>query len=867
MALTPEELAAQERRTKALEQQKAQLESDIETLEDDIATKRGTLLEQREKELQLLKKKLAMARTESRLAGEDEATREQATKHLKDQMAEMEKQVGQLTTLAEKSKEMGKHWGTMLGKLGEAGKALVGIGGSIKDMGAQSFALGKKFGDLNKSFGDMQLNISGIAGTLSETFAAMAKPILAAAAGIAAFGVALLAAGVAAVKFVIALGAKIASLIMSNTAMAASAASAVGLSVAELTAAGSTTVLTGALLALEAVLMGPVAIAIGIIVALLAVFTAGVMGAVAALTAGLGLVIGFMDAIIDMSVSLYDAENAFMATTGASLEMAQGITQAYDATRAYGVSVEEAVGAQTALLSSFKEFTMLNKATREELTATTAILSTLGVSAETSAKSFEIGTKMMGVGAEGASEMMLGLRESAQAIGVPVGEMTDAFAQSGGALAVFGEQGVETFVDLQRAAKITGYEMGKILSLTKQFDTFEDAATMTGKLNAALGGNFINAMDMMMDTDPVSRFNSIRDAISEAGLSFDDMSYYQRQMYADALGMSDVGDLALALSGDMSALGDGVNKNTADYQEAAKEAAKLQSVQKQWQTVLSTLIPVIKQIVDDGIRPFMEWLVEIAPVMKEIGLFIWEWVLPPLALVLGAIGLLTAAFMTFMTIGVSPLIALLGALVVATAAVGAVFTAVATAIVGFAKAAWEEWDKLSDSLNNQVRFMLALENAWDRLSVSIDKVVSAIYDPHSPPLWMMFTEILPAALKGLLNPMALLDKALATMGEAFDGVHSITMDVVGVVEDAPALAGLAKAVTVVANPANMIEDMATAATTAGAAPALAAKEAVMDVFAAMPDINLTIPVNMGGQKVGEFVASVMDGKLRTMLTS
>ena len=103
-------------------------------------------------------------------------------------------------------------------------------------------------------------------------------------------------------------------------------------------------------------------------------------------------------------------------------------------------------------------------------------------------------------------------------------------------------------------------EMEKVLNITNRFDTFEGAAEMAGQLNAALGGNMVNAMDMMMETDPAARFESIRDAIMDTGLTFDDMSYYQKQFYTEALGLSDVGDLALMLSGDMDALGGAASK-------------------------------------------------------------------------------------------------------------------------------------------------------------------------------------------------------------------------------------------------------------------------------------------------------------------
>ena len=69
--------------------------------------------------------------------------------------------------------------------------------------------------------------------------------------------------------------------------------------------------------------------------------------------------------------------------------------------------------------------------------------------------------------------------------------------------------------------------MQKLLNMTNKFDTFEGAAEQVGQMNAALGGNFLNTMDLMMETDPIGRFEQIRGALEDAGLEFDSMSYCQ----------------------------------------------------------------------------------------------------------------------------------------------------------------------------------------------------------------------------------------------------------------------------------------------------------------------------------------------------
>jgi hypothetical protein len=97
----------------------------------------------------------------------------------------------------------------------------------------------------------------------------------------------------------------------------------------------------------------------------------------------------------------------------------------------------------------------------------------------------------------------------------------------------------------------------------------------------------------MMDTDPASRFETIRDAIKGTGLSFDEMSYYQKQFFTETLGLSDVGDLALMMSGNMESLGGATQKTAEDYEEMARQAQVQQGLQDKWNTMLEAATPLL----------------------------------------------------------------------------------------------------------------------------------------------------------------------------------------------------------------------------------------------------------------------------------
>ena len=319
------------------------------------------------------------------------------------------------------------------------------------------------------------------------------------------------------------------------------------------------------------------------------------------------IALAMIDSMITLAIKTRDTEVAFRRATGASAEMAGAMTEGWEETRRFGVQLEAMQGSMTALRSTFTDFTMLPAEQAVQLAATGAVLEKLGVQHADFAKGIQNSTKMLGMSTEAAEDTQLELRALAVDIGVAPQKMAADFANAGNKLAKFGDQGTKAFKDIALISKITGMEVEKILGLVEKFDTFEGAAEQAGKLNAALGGNFVNAMDLMMTTDPAERFEMIRDSILDAGLSFDEMSYYQKQFYTESLGLSDVGDLATMLSGDMSALEGQMGKTSAQYEKAAEEAKKLQSMQDLLKSTMMAMIPILTPIVE-GFAAFVGWL-------------------------------------------------------------------------------------------------------------------------------------------------------------------------------------------------------------------------------------------------------------------
>jgi len=342
----------------------------------------------------------------------------------------------------------------------------------------------------------------------------------------------------------------------------------------------------------------------------------------------------FLETVIKTSMALADGEAKFMKATGASKDFARSVTNSYERTREFGATMEETSAAYQTLFNTFTDFTMLSEAQRESLAETSTLMAKLGISNDDFAKSIQTSTKALGMSSEQAGQNMEDLAVFAQQLGVAPQKLAADFAGAGDMLAKLGSNGTKAFKDLAIAAKTTGMSIESIVNLTNKFDTFEGAADQAGKLNAALGGNFVNAMDLMMATNPAERFEMIRDSLLDTGMSFDDMSYFQKNFYKDSLGLSDVGELAALMSGEMDLVAGATEKTSQELIDSKNRAHEMATMQENLNTALANMIPIITPLID-GLKSFTEFMAS----NKEAANFLGK-----------AIGVLVAGYYSYIAV-------------------------------------------------------------------------------------------------------------------------------------------------------------------------------------------------------------------------
>lgn len=292
-------------------------------------------------------------------------------------------------------------------------------------------------------------------------------------------------------------------------------------------------------------------------------------------------------------------EHAIMRATGASKANAKAMMANAQQLAAYGVEAKDVTEAVTSLRSGFQDFTFYTTEVQAEIKDTSVLLNQLGVSFNDTTKAMQIMAVTMGMTGTSTAAAARDLSDFAHTIQVIPSELISNYAAAGDSLAKFGDRSISAFQDLAIRSKVTTLEIEKMLRMVEKFDTFEGAAEQAGKLNAALGGNFVNAMDLMMTTDPAERFDMIREAILNTGLTFDDMSYYQRKFFTEAAGLESVADLAKVMRGDIDSLADGTMQSSDAFEKLAERTKAVQDIQQRFKTALMTLIPVFEPLIEN----------------------------------------------------------------------------------------------------------------------------------------------------------------------------------------------------------------------------------------------------------------------------
>ena len=302
---------------------------------------------------------------------------------------------------------------------------------------------------------------------------------------------------------------------------------------------------------------------------------------------GMSIMTSVVDNVVEATIALAVEQDAavvnFRRATGASGEFDDNIRGLERSLYNAGISAAEAGQSVQSLFLNVTDFTEMSETQQETLGKTVAVLNELGVSSETTAKNIQFATKVLGKSTTQAAALQRELFTFAQELGVSADQMASDFASMGPQIAALGSNGEAAFRKLQVQAKNTGLALSEILGIVEKFDKFDSAAQSVGKLNALLGGPYLNTLELVAETDPSKRFEILKNSVDAAGVSFDQMDYYQKKALASAMGLNEQ-QLALMMRGRLDLISEPA-KSAADIEALAVQTKEFNTIMEELKQV------------------------------------------------------------------------------------------------------------------------------------------------------------------------------------------------------------------------------------------------------------------------------------------
>lgn len=288
---------------------------------------------------------------------------------------------------------------------------------------------------------------------------------------------------------------------------------------------------------------------------------------------------------------------------------------------ASGLGIKEMTSSMIALKQEFSGFTTLNKEQQVALTTTVGQLEKMGLAASASAGFLDTATKSLAMSETQATSFLTSLKGFADETGITMQQLGKNIAGSREQIVKFGQDGPKVFKEMSLASKQLGIELNTLFDITERFTTFEGAADAAGKLNAILGGDFINSVDLLTAglEDPTEAFRILKFGMDESGKSFMDLDNASRRAIAAAAGLT-LEQASRIFTMDINSATAAMRDQEKTQKEMAKISGDMAGIQERLQKAFIALYPAIKPIIitfAELAEKFTEFMIGIAEYIKE----------------------------------------------------------------------------------------------------------------------------------------------------------------------------------------------------------------------------------------------------------
>jgi hypothetical protein len=245
-------------------------------------------------------------------------------------------------------------------------------------------------------------------------------------------------------------------------------------------------------------------------------------------------------------------------------------------TLATGITVEQGRKAFSALASDFLNLKSYGTDAAASMSVVAAQMEKVGISGQIASKTFDSLVNAMGKTPVQAGKIQESFVQMAVKNKLALNSVTQAFAENSNRFVGYGEQMTKVLDGLAEQSLQTGIAIGKLVGIAQGFDTFEDASRKVGNLNALLGGDYFNSIELLTASDE-ERIRLLKEGVAASGMQFESMNRFQKMAIANAAGISDLNE-ASKLFGQTSLQNTKQQAEAAEVQKTLAEQAQSASL-------------------------------------------------------------------------------------------------------------------------------------------------------------------------------------------------------------------------------------------------------------------------------------------------
>lgn len=307
----------------------------------------------------------------------------------------------------------------------------------------------------------------------------------------------------------------------------------------------------------------------------------------------------------------------FLKATGLTRIWSDTLQESWEQVRYYNISLEQMSESIQSLLHNMRSFNQETEESAIKLSKYNSLVANLGVGAEEAARVMSFFKETLGQSTPETIASMSKLLGISKTTGDTFRDILSSFNGAMSEIAKYGNQAFNVFKQVYGVAKALRIESSQLMQVAQGFDTFESAAQSVGRLNAIMGGPYLNTLQMMNQNEG-ERVQTLNEMFKASGRVWTSLGKFEQQALASAAGISDMNVAAKIFGGNMSDVAKFTREASIKQEELNKRNQDAATLSEKFQNVLLSLGKIFSPVLD-ALHSFVNAFSKLADLLGPMG--------------------------------------------------------------------------------------------------------------------------------------------------------------------------------------------------------------------------------------------------------